>query len=94
MIPVERLTDARRETNMKVPLFLLVALCVPLDSAHAEDSSQINNHLLFHSTFDDMTDVNLFGADNDAGWIYTAESTKRSKVLMYNRCREVSIAKR
>lgn len=64
-----------------------------LDQAYAQDSSQINNHLLFLSTFDDTTDVNLFGPDNDAGWIYTAESTKRANVLMHNRCPEVSIAK-
>ena len=62
------------------------------DGACAQDSSQVDNHLLFHSTFDDTTDVNLFGPDNDAGWIYTAESTKRAKVLMHNRCPAVSIA--
>lgn len=59
----------------------------------AEDSSQVDNGLLFHSTFDDTTDVNLFGPDDDAGWIYTAESTKRANVLMQNRSPEVTIAR-
>lgn len=81
------------ESNVKVTIFLLVAFCYVLDCAHAQDSSQVNNHLLFHSTFDDTTDVNLFGPDNDAGWIYTAESTGRAKVLMQNRCPAVSIAR-
>ena len=84
---------ALRKTNMKVTFFLLVSLCAMLARACAQDSSQVNNHLLFLSTFDDTTDVNLFGPDNDAGWIYTAESTRRAKVLMDNRCPEVSIAK-
>ena len=78
---------------MKVTFFLLVSLCVIFDRAYAQDSSQVDNHLLFLSTFDDTTDVNLFGPDNDAGWIYTAESTKRTRVLLDNRCPEVSIAK-
>lgn len=64
-----------------------------LDCTHAQDPSQVDDHLLFHSTFDDTTDVNLFGPDNDAGWIYTAESTQRANILMLNRCPAVSIAK-
>lgn len=78
---------------MKSTFCLLVALFGMLDYATAQDASHINDHLLFLSTFDDTTDVNLFGPDNDAGWIYTAESTKRVKVLMNDRCAEVSIDK-
>lgn len=77
---------------MKVTFFSFLIYFCMLNCAHAEDSSQVDNHLLFHSTFDDTTDVNLFGPDSDAGWIYTAESTKRANVLMLNRCAEVSIA--
>lgn len=78
---------------MKVTFLLIVAFFVMIDCAYAQDSSQVDSYLLFLSTFDDTTDVNLFGPDNDAGWIYTAESTKRAKVLMNNRCPEVSIAR-
>lgn len=48
---------------------------------------------MFHSKFDDTTDVNLFGPDNDAGWIYTADSTRPFSVLMNNRCPSVTIVK-
>lgn len=78
---------------MKVTFVLLVAFCVMLGYAHAQDSSQVDDHLLLHSTFDDTTDLNLFGADNDAGWIHTAESTRRVKVLTHNQCPAVSIAR-
>lgn len=59
----------------------------------AEDHFHPDDHLLFLTTFDDTVDVNLFGRDNDAGWIYTAESTKRVTTLMMNRCESVTIAK-
>ena len=58
----------------------------------SQDIQSLDAYLLFYSSFDDTTDVNLFGPDNDAGWIYTAESTRRAQVLMNNRCPEVSIA--
>ena len=58
---------------------------------HAQEKPHVDESLLFYSTFDDTTDVNLFGPDNDAGWIYSAESTRRNDVLMNNRSAAVAI---
>ncbi len=88
---------ANGDSHVNETVVLLVAFSCVLDCAQAQELSQelsqVDNQLLFHSTFDDTTDVNVFGPDNDAGWIFTAESTKRANVLMLNRCPEVSIAK-
>ena len=69
---------------------VLAALATPAGAADRFDALK---HLLFLTTFDDTTDVNLFGPDNDAGWIYTAESPRRATTLMNNRCESVTIAK-
>jgi len=77
---------------MRMTLLLLVAFCCVIGRADAQKTPHVDDHLSFYSTLDDTTDVNLFGPDNDAGWIYTAESTRRAKVLMGNLCQSVSIA--
>lgn len=71
--------------------FVALVVCFPALSA-AQNGFDFDIDILFLSTFDDTTDANLFGADNDAGWIYTADSTKRLEVQVMNRCPEVSIA--
>lgn len=63
-----------------------------IEVSHAQDHFDFDTHILFLSTFDDTTDANLFGFDNDAGWIYTAESTKLESKRMGNHCPEVTIA--
>jgi hypothetical protein len=78
---------------MKIALCLTFAFLSLAAVSQTDDSVHIDSHLSLLSTLDDTADVNIFGADNDAGWIYTAESTKRAKVLMNNRCPTVSIAK-
>ena len=54
----------------------------------AEDEYEHQRQLVLHSSFDDVTDLNLFGADGDDGWIYTAESTLRKHAQVQNRCRD------
>ncbi len=70
----------------------VLMLASSLVSVSAEEQFHPHDHLLFLTTFDDTTDVNLFGPDNDAGWIYTADSTRRATTLMQNRCASVGIA--
>lgn len=85
-----REVNKRRYLRMRV---LGVVFCCMAGRTYGQETHQVDDHLLFHSTFDDTTDVNLFGPDNDAGWIYTADSTRRFRVLMNNRCPSVTIAK-
>ena len=81
-----------RHRIAKVTALLIATLTVMSARTQSQDIQSLDAYLLFYSSFDDTTDVNLFGPDNDAGWIYTAESTRRTQVLMNNRCPEVSIA--
>lgn len=81
-----------RHRIAKVTALLIAALTVMSARTQSQDIQSLDAYLLFYSSFDDTTDVNLFGPDNNAGWIYTAESTRRAQVLMNNRCPEVSIA--
>ncbi len=50
----------------------------------------LNDGLIFHATFDQTTDANLFGDD---GWIYTAESASRKTIRKGNHCKEATIIK-
>ncbi len=66
-----------------------VAGSIPLE---AQDRSALASELIFHATFDDTTDANLFG-DDDGGWIFTADSIERKQIRQGNHCDQVTIAR-
>ncbi len=61
---------------MKIALCLTFAFLSLATVAQTDDFVHVDSHLSFLSMLDDTTDVNLFGADNNAGWIYTADSQR------------------
>ena len=61
---------------MKIALCLTFAFLSLAAVAQTDDSVHIDSNLSLLSTLDDTADVNIFGADNDAGWIYTADSQR------------------
>jgi hypothetical protein len=70
----------------------LIPILIGATALPAQDRFDADRSMIFLSTFDSVTDVNLFGADEKGGWIYTAESTERKNVLVQNRCKHVTIA--
>ena len=52
---------------MKIALCLTFAFLSLAAVAQTDDSVHIDSNLSLLSTLDDTADVNIFGADNDAG---------------------------
>lgn len=80
---------------MRTCLFLTTIAafyCFATTAVSAADKDDLLRALIFHCSFDDTTDVNLFTAQGD-GWIYTADSAARKNVRQGNYRKDVSIAK-
>jgi len=78
--------------KQQLPIHLFFPMLVVLCFSSSSRGDDLDRGLLLLSTFDDTTDLNLFGAQH-AGWIHTAESTRRAMVWVNNRCPEATIVK-
>lgn len=70
----------------------MASVILGMTASNADESSKPIRGLVFHASFDGVTDVNLFPADGD-GWAYTADSPAMKVVTQGLTIPEVSIAK-